>query len=287
MTMRAQSTLLPDGKRLHLQHGPIDIVAEAFGTPAEVALAYEQASQQFATILQELVYELPRLRKQVGPVPILFKGTVERRMYDATWPHRSSFITPMAAVAGAVAEEVLGALTEDRVLDKAYVNNGGDIAVHLGEGQSFTAGIVANQDAPMLDGGIEIDSASPVRGIATSGWRGRSLSMGVADSVTVLASSAAAADAAATMIANATDVAHPAVETAPAREVRDDTDLGERRVTVDVGALDDAAIAAALTAGCREAEIIRSRGLIVSACIALQGHQRCVDGLEGLEQEAS
>ena len=146
---------------------------------------------------------------------------------------------------------------------------------------------MTNNDAPTLDGNISIPASSRVRGIATSGWRGRSLSMGVADSVTVLAADAAAADAAATMIANATDVAHPAVKTAPARSVRDDTDLGERMVTVDVGPLDDAAINIALTAGTREAEIHRSRKLIVGACISLQGHQRCIDGLDEMERQAS
>ena len=44
-------------------------------------------------------------------------------------------------------------------------------------------------------------TGSPVRGVATSGWRGRSHSLGIADSVTVLAATAAMADAAATVIA--------------------------------------------------------------------------------------
>lgn len=287
MSLHAQVALLPDGRRLHLQHGPIDIIAEAFGAQAEVARAYQQAGERIQTIMEELVGELPRLRERIGPVPMLFNGAVERRMFDAAWPHRSNFVTPMVAVAGAVADEVLAAMCDGRALDKAYVNNGGDIALYLNEGQSFTAGIVTNNDAPTLDGNISIPASSRVRGIATSGWRGRSLSMGVADSVTVLAADAAAADAAATMIANATDVAHPAVKTAPARSVRDDTDLGERMVTVDVGPLDDAAINIALTAGTREAEIHRSRKLIVGACISLQGHQRCIDGLDEMERQAS
>ena len=285
--MRAQQSLLPDGQRLHLQHGPIDIIAQAFGSADEVALSYEQAGRRFDTILLELVAELPRLRTPVGPAMPLFTGTVERRMAEAVWPHRSFFITPMAAVAGAVAEEVLAAMMEGRALDKAYVNNGGDIALHLAGGEALTAGVVTNQDAPALDGRVVIDAAMPVRGIATSGWRGRSLSLGVADSVTVLAGSAAAADAAATLVGNATDVANQAVQVAPARSVRDDTDLGDRLVTVDVGELSDDAIQMALDGGARQAELLHSRGLIAAAYIALQGAVRVVGGLAALEREAS
>ena len=285
--MRAQQSLLPDGLRLHLQHGPIDIIAQAFGAADEVALSYEQAGRRFGTILQELVAELPRLRTPIGPAMPLFSGTVERRMADAVWPHRSFFITPMAAVAGAVAEEVLAAMMEGRALDKAYVNNGGDIALYLAGGESLTAGVVTNQDAPALDGRVVIDAAMPVRGIATSGWRGRSLSLGVADSVTVLAGTAAAADAAATLVGNATDVANEAVRVAPARSVRDDTDLGDRLVTVDVGELSDDAIQMALDGGAQQAELLRSRGLIVAAHIALQGAVRVVGSLDALKLEAS
>ncbi|MBT6441143.1 MAG: UPF0280 family protein [Alphaproteobacteria bacterium] len=285
--MRAQQSLLPDGLRLHLQHGPIDIIAQAFGAADEVALSYEQAGRRFGTILHELVAELPRLRTPIGPAMPLFSGTVERRMADAVWPHRSFFITPMAAVAGAVAEEVLAAMMEGRALDKAYVNNGGDIALYLAGGESLTAGVVTNQDAPALDGRVVIDAAMPVRGIATSGWRGRSLSLGVADSVTVLAGTAAAADAAATLVGNATDVANEAVRVAPARSVRDDTDLGDRLVTVDVGELSDDAIQMALDGGAQQAELLRSRGLIVAAHIALQGAVRVVGSLDALKLEAS
>lgn len=285
--MRGQHSLLLVGQRLQLQHGPIDIVAQAYGSAHEVALSYGQAGRRFGTILEELVAELPRLREPIGSAMPLFAGSVKRRMAEAVWPHKSVFITPMAAVAGAVAEEVLAAMMKGRALDKAYVNNGGDIALHLTSGQSLTAGVVTIQDSPALNTRVRIDAATPVRGIATSGWRGRSLSLGVADSVTVLAGSAAAADAAATLIANATDVADGAVQVAPARSVRDDTELGDRLVTVGVGDLGDGAIQTALDRGARQADLLRSRGLIVAAYIALQGAVRVVGPMEALELEAS
>ena len=53
-------------------------------------------------------------------------------MHAAVLPYAAEhFITPMAAVAGAVAEEVLGAMMRAAELERAYVNNGGDIALHL------------------------------------------------------------------------------------------------------------------------------------------------------------
>ena len=211
--------LLPDGRRRHFQHGPIDLVLEAFGAPDEVAAAYEQAWERFRTILEELAAELPSLRRPVDGGPSGLEGPVARHMHGVCRPYRATYVTPMAAVAGAVADAVLAAMIRNRRLAKAYVNNGGDMALHLSPGQSFTTGVVTLAEAPVLDGLSRISAESRVRGIATSGWRGRSFSLGIADSVTVLAESAAAADVAATLIGNAVEVADPAIERAPARDL--------------------------------------------------------------------
>jgi ApbE superfamily uncharacterized protein (UPF0280 family) len=186
------------------------------------------------------------------------------------------FITPMAAVAGAVADHVLAAMLDGRTLAKAYVNDGGDIALHLAPGESLRAGLVGDVRHPALDGIAAIDHASPVRGIATSGWRGRSFSLGIADAATVLARSAAEADAAATLVANAVDVDDPAVRRAPARALDPDSDLGRRLVTVEVGALAPDAIAAALDRGAAKARQLRRAGRIISAVLLLGGEFRVV-----------
>ena len=47
--------MLADGRRLHLHHGPIDLVVEAFGTKSEVEAAYEQAARFFDGVLHGLV----------------------------------------------------------------------------------------------------------------------------------------------------------------------------------------------------------------------------------------
>jgi ApbE superfamily uncharacterized protein (UPF0280 family) len=278
MSFAPSRKTLPGGRE-HWQHGPIDLVIEARGDADAVARAYEKAWARFQTVLAELVFELPLLRlpaEQTGTV----RGPVARRMVDAALPYAPRFITPMAAVAGSVAEEILEFFVDEPGVIKAYVNNGGDIALHLLAGQDFTVGLVADAYAPAVDGQVRISAESGIRGIATSGWRGRSFSLGLADSVTVLARSASAADAAATMIANAVNAEHPAIERAPADSLKDDTDLGNRLVTVNVGTLPVPLRAAALDGGVQAANEFLRRGLIIGAALALQSEWRSVGDLQ-------
>jgi len=284
MTGAPQLAMLGDGRRLHMHHGPIDLIVEAFGPPTEMVEAYRQAARAFDGLLQRLVDELAVLRTPMAGVPPFVAGPVARRMVRAVQRHRAVYVTPMAAVAGAVADEVLEAMVTGRVLDRAYVNDDGDIAIHLEPGQRFDVGLVSDIDAPALDGAAAIDWTMPIRGIATSGRSGRSLSLGIADSVTVLAADAAAADVAATLIANAVDIDSAAVTRAPAREVRDDTDLGDLPVVVAVGPLADAEIDAALAAGRLEAERMRRAGLIEGAVMGLRGRFSAIDGPAVIER---
>ncbi len=268
-----QAAWLPDGRRLHLNHGPIDLIVEAFGRPDEILQAYAQAAKRFETVLTELVEELGELRRPAEAIPRSFAGPTANRMERAVCRHAPAFITPMAAVAGAVADEIMAALLSGRCLAKAYVNNGGDIAVHLSEGQSMTAAIAGTGHG--LADRIVIRASDPVRGIATSGWRGRSHSLGIADAVTVLARTAADADAAATLIANAVDLpGHPAVARVPASIIDPDSDLGARLVTQDVGPLSSGEVDDALDRGLAVAEAMRSDGRIAAAALFLNSEVR-------------
>ncbi len=248
---------------------------EAWGPRESIAAAYVAAAARFETILDELCAELPRLRAVSGPPP---QGAVARRMVRAVAPFAAErFLTPMASVAGAVAETVLAAMTQAADLERAYVNNGGDIALHLSDDAEFAVGMVARPDQPLLFGTARVTARDAARGIATSGWRGRSFSLGIADAVTVIARSAAEADAAATLIANAVDLAgHPPVTRAPARSRDPQSDLGERLVTLAVGPLRAGEIAEALESGAREARLWRARGLIEAAALSLGGDSRLV-----------
>jgi uncharacterized protein len=349
--MTATARLLP-GNRLHLQHGPIDLIIGADGTPENVERAYRAAWAAFPDILPALVSQLPFLRTPVvgalplspatpgeraeagpyghrrvsvdipaegegrllvrtsmhsanlsgeatteqvaapHPNPLPRRGggqgtrSVADRMYAAVWPYRDRFITPMAAVAGSVADHVLRLMLAAAPLRRAYVNNGGDIAIHLAPGATFTAGVVGDLAAPAIDARVFINAGDGIGGIATSGWRGRSQSLGIADSVTVLAATAATADAAATMIANAVDVDDPAIARRPACEVKDDSDLGCLLVTVGVGRLTPEARSRAIAGGVARALEILEHKRIIAAYIQLQG-EMVVVGTKAQRLEAA
>ncbi|MDB2407218.1 UPF0280 family protein [Jannaschia sp.] len=259
--MSAVAAWLPGG-RLHLQHGPIDAVLAADGPQREDALA--SARTRFETILEELVSELRTLRR---PVFGAVQGAVARRMVAAAQPHSKIFVTPMAAVAGAVADAVLAEMTVFD-LTRAYVNNGGDIALHLSPGTRYGAAM-AGQDGSRI-GDIALRAEDGIGGIATSGRHGRSLSLGIADSVTVLARDAAAADVAATLIANAVDLpGHPAISRAPAASLDPDSDLGDRLVVTGLGHLTHHETLQALASGTARADAMRRAGLIAAASLTL------------------
>lgn len=281
MTRRPQIALLPDGKRLHLQDGPIDLVIEAKGSGADIRIAYQAAAQRFTGLLDELCAELVELRRAADPRCCVLKGVVARRMHGAVAPFAADdFITPMAAVAGSVAEEILGVMLRATTLDRAYVNNGGDIALHLAAGEQFSVGLMDRPDSRGVMRTTSIEADTPVRGIATSGRLGRSFSLGIADAVTVLARGAAQADAAATVIANAVDLpGHPAIRRVPASELQPDSDLGLRPVTRDVGPLTQHEVERALDAGVKRARMLLTSGLIEGAALRLLGETRIVGAI--------
>jgi len=272
--------LLPDNKRLHLQHGPIDLVIEAFGSQEEITKAYRCAAERFHTILDELVGELPLLRTQIKPDTSRPVGTIAKTMYATAKAHAAEFITPMIAVAGAVADEVLSSMCQGAVLDKAYVNNGGDIALYLKPeaDETFRTGIVSDPRTAEMLSTATINPAMGIAGIATSGRHGRSLSLGIADSVTVFAANAATADAAATIIANKIDLPdNPKVTRQPASQLSPDSDLGELLVTIDVAQLSPQEKATALEAGRERAQQLCRAGVIEAAFLSLQGKVRIID----------
>jgi uncharacterized protein len=288
MSRPPQIALLADGGRLHLQDGPIDLIVGAKGRAADIRAAYDAAARRFTGLLDELCAELAELRAAVDPRRHALKGVVARRMHAAVAPFAEEcFITPMAAVAGAVAEEILGAMTKEAAVDRAYVNNGGDIALHLAGGEQFTLGMMDRPDRLGIMRTMIIDADDPARGVATSGRHGRSFSLGIADSVTVLAKTASQADAAATIVANAVDLPdHPAIVRCPANDLQPDSDLGARLVTRDVGRLSDDEIERALEAGSRRARQLLTLGLIDGAALCLHGEIGIV-GIGGFETSRS
>src|SRR5205823_7893425 len=234
---------------------------------------YVAAARRFTGLLDELCDELTELRRAADPLRCGLRGIIARRMYAAVAPFAGKeFITPMAAVAGSVAEEILAAMLRAAPLNRAYVNNGGDIALHLDNGEQFAVGLMDRPDRHGLMRTITIEADDAVRGVATSGRHGRSFSLGIADAVTVLARNASQADAAATIIANAVDLpGHPAIVRMPAKELQPDSDLGARLVTREVGALSESEIEQALETGADCARRLLAAGLIEGAALRLEG----------------
>ena len=291
MTMgNAQRALLPGG-RWHFQHGPIDIVIQADGDDLALQAAHQAAWRRFQTVLAELVAELPKLRLPVaGSCPV--HGLIARQMWAACAPlvnDADGYLTPMAAVAGSVAQALVVCYQRPGV-HRAGINNGGDIALHLAPGTQTRVGLYADlarfdADAAArtaagtlrTDLDFVVHAADPVRGVATSGWRGRSHSRGIADSVTVLAATAAMADAAATVIANAVNLvdeqqaARAGIVRLPANSQRDDSDLGTIAVTVNVPPLPAALVQQALQRGLACARRLQGRGLLQAALLVCQG----------------
>lgn len=260
--------------RLRLIHGPIDLIVTAEGPEDAARAAYGRARDAFTPVLSTLVTELPRLRSATGAD---LTGPVARRMQAATAPFAPTFVTPMAAVAGSIADHILAAmLTPGHGLGRAHVNNGGDIALWT---STTPLRLAICEDPVTLAPGARaaIAPGDGIGGVATSGWRGRSHSLGIADAVTVLARDAATADAAATLIANAVDLpGHKGITRTPARDLSPDSDLGDRLVTTDVAPLPDRDLSRALHPAVQIAEDYRARGLIIAACLACQGMRRTI-----------
>ncbi len=276
MNKRLQAHLLQDGRRLHLSDGPIDLIVAAWGEADQIAAAYQGARVCMEDLLDLLCKDLPVLRGHASGPALSRTG---RRMQEAVAPFaKERLLTPMAAVAGAVAEEVLGAMTSTARLSRAYVNNGGDIAFYLAPGERFVLGAVDRPDRPALFSAATIASADRVRGVATSGWRGRSFSLGIADAVTVLAARAADADAAATIIANEVNLRRSdAITRVKASDIDPNSDLGERLVTRSVPKLSEADIAKALVGGAAMAQCLLRSGQIIAAALHLQGTTQVIE----------
>lgn len=277
--MGPQAWLLDAGSRLHLQHGPIDLIIEAKGRASEVRDALQQAAAAFEIVLETLVAELAMLRQPFSAAnESAFHGVVAKRMQAAITPFANESVTPMIAVAGAVADHVLSCMLAGRELSRVQVNNGGDIAIELSPGEKLRIGICNNLQTRRHTDIIDIVGGQGIGGIATSGWQGRSHSLGIADAVTVLAKDAARADTAATLIANAVDLPNSTkIRKVPANTLAPDSDLNDRLVTVSVARLTPAEIDFALHSGKMQAEQFVRDGLAHSVYLHLQG-QTCLVG---------
>ncbi len=193
---------------------------------------------------------------------------VVNRMILASQSLNDPSLTPLVAVAGAASDMVANYVAGIGAT-KIIVNNGGDIAIRLREGERATVGLRLNLMRSHYDYVALVDMDC---GICTSGIGGRSFTLGVADGVAVLAREAAIADAAATYLGNKTVVNSPEVKRVLAESVYPDTDLVGVEVTASVGALSEDEIDAAMKAGKAEALRLLEKGLIYGAVMSVKDH---------------
>lgn len=273
------AAVLKDG-RLHLQHGPIDLIIQANGGPENVKIAYQAMTERFATVLDELVLELEPLRQEASFAQEV-EGLIAQRMLRAAKKFSGEFVTSMAAVAGSVADEIAEVGWKSTSLAKLYVNNGGDIAFRVSNSEEVVIGVAKSVVDPTLIGRLHFTPKSNSRGVATSGFGGRSRTFGIADAVTVVSSCAADADVAATLIANRVSLGdHPQVKSVAANAVDDSSDLGSRLVTSSVGELTTQEIETALDNGAQIAKVLCSDARIDGAFLALRGSVRSVGNFD-------
>ncbi|GIR51015.1 MAG: hypothetical protein CM15mP60_0760 [Alphaproteobacteria bacterium] len=191
------------------------------------------------------------------------------RMHAACSVAGDRFVTPMAAVAGAIADHVLAAMLAHphaAATSKISVNNGGDIAFWTGDGAVTRAAIAGPEG-----GGLILHGPTEWRGMATSGKGGRSLSPAL-PTASPYWKMRRHADVAATLIAGSVDCPGAAgVKKVPARDLDPDSDLGDRLVTVAVPQLGPAQIDGALAAGGDLARHMMKGGQIAGAVLELQG----------------
>jgi ApbE superfamily uncharacterized protein (UPF0280 family) len=139
----------------------------------------------------------PYFRIAFDPYDPVFPGETVARMVRAAF---EANVGPMAAVAAAIAWAGAEAM-RDAGAELAVIDNGGDIAV-LSD-REITVGIHAGQAAISDRYAFLLPPQSEILGIATSSATvGPSISLGVADAVTVFSEDVAAADAWATAICN-------------------------------------------------------------------------------------
>lgn len=272
--MGATLEQLEDG-RVRFCHGPIDVLATVEAPGIQRDQAIQAMESAFEGLLESLVDELPMLRAEpIAGIAVASESAVTStalRMAAAALPiSKYAFVTPMAAVAGSVADTLLASVNTSTI-DRLIINNGGDIAFHLGPGRHIDIGLGHLGDGT-LSGSVRLLDSDPVRGVATSGRYGRSLTLGIADSVTVLAATAAAADVAATVIASAVDLpGSPKVERLPASEVDESGGLGERLVVVGVGDLTKDEQHQALEPALALARQLQRDGLVHGVALKLGG----------------
>jgi len=261
--------MLPDGAVM-AECGPMRLViSAAVGKVTQRETAVQAAETSF-NYLERIARLRGVLSRRMDEIPKDLEDSLGLQMVRSVLAVGDEDLTPMAAVAGTIADAVADYLFA-RGMTKVVVDNGGDVAVRLRRGASVRVGIrpeVGRQDISVV---IALDSRSGSWGVTTSGLGGRSLTRGVASAVTVIARSASVADAASTAIANASFVTDDGVIQRRAEEIEPQTDLVGLPVTVKVAQLAQEKKIRAVSNAIKRAEALIDKDIIFGAFVAVQG----------------
>jgi ApbE superfamily uncharacterized protein (UPF0280 family) len=262
-----------------VNYGPMRMFISVFENGKPFVTLAKEGAHLAMQVLEDLAKFLYVIRKKSKGLEI--KETfpdVVRRMIGATKKVEEPDLTPLAAVAG-TASDVVADFIFSRGGTKIIVDNGGDIAIRLREGEVARVGVKTEIDAKQPTYLISIDSTMGIGGVATSGFGGRSFTKGIASAATVLSETASFSDAAATVIGNFTNVEDPNIMRSQAEKIYPGTDIAEEWVTIKVGKLSQEKIGEALNNGLEKAYSICQKGLIHGALVALQGKVVWTDSL--------
>jgi ApbE superfamily uncharacterized protein (UPF0280 family) len=254
-----------------VDYGPMHMFISAFENGKPVVSLAKEGAHLGVKVLEDLARFLPVIKKRSLELEIeeTFPDVVQK-MIEATKKMVEPDLTPLAAVAGA-ASDVVADFIFSKGGTKIIVDNGGDIAIRLREGEVARVGVKTEIDADRPTYLITIDSTMGIGGVATSGLGGRSFTKGIASAATVLSKTASFADAAATVIGNFTTVEDPNILRTLAEKIYPDTDIPGEWVTIRVGELSQEKIEKALDESLSKAYGIIQKGLINGALIALRG----------------
>ncbi len=218
--------------------------------------------ERIAALRGELSRSLAAVEMPAGTDPLAVKMT------DSVRAVGDRDLTPMAAVAGTIADAVADWLFE-RGATRVIVDNGGDIAIRLSAEETATVGIRPRTDSCQISHVLQLHGHRHSWGVTTSGRGGRSFTRGIASAVTTLAASASLADAAATAIANACYVEDAGIIQVPAEQVDPASDIAGLAVTLKVGSLSRKKKQLAVNRALAKADRLVRRKIIIGALVCL------------------
>ncbi len=275
MPYQARVDFLPQGKVL-AECGPMRLVISASGEQGPMPRMSVAAAEESFRVLERVAAQRPLLGRGSRRAREGITEALALTMLESVLAVGDRDLTPMAAVAGAIADHVadfLAALGAPRVT----VDNGGDLAVRIAKGGPVRVGVRTDVRRREMSYAIALDPGPATWGVATSGIGGRSLTRGVASSATVVAARSALADAAATSIANASMVEDDGIVQLPAEQVDPYTDIPGLPVTVGMDAMPEEKVALALARARAKAEELVKARVILGALVAVQGEVAMTD----------